>query len=71
MDTVSLANPFLIAMPAMVDPNFSRTLTYICEHNAEGAIGIIVNLSLIHISSASNGSACGCSTCLLYTSRCV
>ena len=43
MDTVSLANHFLIAMPAMVDPNFSRTLTYICEHNADGAIGIIVN----------------------------
>ena len=43
MDTVSLANHFLIAMPAMADPNFSRTLTYICEHNAEGAIGIIVN----------------------------
>ena len=43
METVSLANHFLIAMPAMVDPNFSRTLTYICEHNADGAIGIIVN----------------------------
>ncbi len=43
MNTVSLANHFLIAMPAMADPNFSRTLTYICEHNAEGAIGIIVN----------------------------
>jgi putative transcriptional regulator len=43
MDTVSLANHFLIAMPAMDDPNFSRTLTYICEHNADGAIGIIVN----------------------------
>ena len=43
MDTVSLANHFLVAMPAMADPNFSRTLTYICVHNAEGAIGIIVN----------------------------
>lgn len=47
MDTLdakaSLANHFLIAMPAMVDPNFSRTLTYICEHNAEGALGVIVN----------------------------
>ena len=42
-ETTSLANHFLIAMPAMTDPNFSRTLTYICEHNAEGAIGIIVN----------------------------
>lgn len=43
METVSLSNHFLIAMPAMADPNFSRTLTYICEHNADGAIGIIVN----------------------------
>ena len=43
MGTVSLANHFLIAMPAMADPNFSRTLTYICEHNAGGALGVIVN----------------------------
>ena len=43
METVSLANHFLIAMPAMVDPNFSRTLIYVCEHNEGGAIGIIVN----------------------------
>jgi putative transcriptional regulator len=43
MDTVSLSHHFLIAMPAMVDPNFSRTLTYICEHNDEGALGVIVN----------------------------
>lgn len=43
METVSLANHFLIAMPAMADPNFARTLTYVCEHNAEGALGIIVN----------------------------
>ena len=41
--TVSLTNHFLIAMPAMADPNFARTLTYICEHNAEGALGIIIN----------------------------
>lgn len=43
MDNVSLAHHFLIAMPAMADPNFSRTLTYICEHNGEGALGIIIN----------------------------
>lgn len=46
METVSLANHFLIAMPAMADPNFSRTLTYVCEHNADGAIGIVVNRPL-------------------------
>jgi putative transcriptional regulator len=41
--TASLTNNFLIAMPAMADPNFARTLTYICEHNAGGALGIIIN----------------------------
>jgi putative transcriptional regulator len=40
---VNLTHHFLIAMPAMADPNFARTLTYICEHNADGALGIIVN----------------------------
>ena len=43
IEPVSLANHFLIAMPAMTDPNFARTLTYLCEHNTEGALGIIIN----------------------------
>ena len=43
METTNLSNHFLIAMPAMTDPNFARTLTFICEHNADGAIGIVVN----------------------------
>ena len=30
-------------MPAMVDPHFARTLTYICEHNEQGALGVVVN----------------------------
>lgn len=30
-------------MPAMADPNFAHTLTYICEHNEQGALGVIVN----------------------------
>jgi putative transcriptional regulator len=38
-----LSGQFLIAMPAMADPNFDRTVTYVCEHNDEGALGIIVN----------------------------
>ncbi len=45
-ETTSLANHFLIAMPAMSDPNFARTLTYVCEHNAGGALGIVVNRPL-------------------------
>lgn len=43
---VNLTHHFLIAMPAMVDPNFARTLTYICEHNEQGALGIVINRPL-------------------------
>jgi putative transcriptional regulator len=46
VEPTSLANHFLIAMPAMTDPNFARSLTFICEHNAEGALGIVVNRPL-------------------------
>ncbi len=42
-DHASLANQFLIAMPSLADPNFERTVTLICEHNDEGALGIIIN----------------------------
>jgi putative transcriptional regulator len=41
--TANLTHHFLIAMPAMADPNFSRALTYIAEHNEQGALGVIVN----------------------------
>ncbi|HUP97986.1 MAG TPA: YqgE/AlgH family protein [Usitatibacter sp.] len=43
MQTINLTSHFLIAMPAMADPNFSRTLTFVCEHNERGALGIVVN----------------------------
>jgi putative transcriptional regulator len=33
-------------MPGMDDPNFSSTVTLVCEHNAEGALGIIINRPL-------------------------
>ncbi len=42
----SLANHFLIAMPSLADPNFTRTVTYICEHGEEGAMGLVVNRPL-------------------------
>ena len=38
-----LTGQFLIAMPAMADPNFDRTVTYVCEHTDDGALGIVVN----------------------------
>jgi putative transcriptional regulator len=43
MQTINLTRHFLIAMPAMQDSNFSRTLTFVCEHNERGALGIVVN----------------------------
>ena len=42
-DISSLANHFLIAMPGLGDPHFSRTVTLICEHSREGAMGIVIN----------------------------
>ena len=38
-----LQQQMLIAMPAMADPNFSRSVTLMCQHNKEGAIGITIN----------------------------
>jgi putative transcriptional regulator len=41
--TESLKNQLLIAMPSLQDPNFARTVTYICEHSENGAMGIVLN----------------------------
>lgn len=38
-----LSGQLLVAMPAMSDPRFSRTVIYLCAHNAEGAMGIVLN----------------------------
>jgi putative transcriptional regulator len=43
MKSLNLTDHFLIAMPAMDDPYFSKSLIYIAEHNDQGALGIIVN----------------------------
>lgn len=43
MSQLDFRHHFLIAMPAMVDSHFAKTLVYICEHNEQGALGIIVN----------------------------
>jgi putative transcriptional regulator len=44
--TASLNNHFLIAMPALDDPNFHHTTTYICEHDENGALGVVINRPL-------------------------
>lgn len=39
----SLKGQFLIAMPALLDPNFYQTVVCISEHTAEGALGLVIN----------------------------
>ena len=46
MDSIDLTDHFLIAMPAMEDPYFTRTLVYVCEHHEQGALGVVVNRPL-------------------------
>jgi putative transcriptional regulator len=43
MNEFNLTHHFLIAMPSMQEGIFAGTLTYICEHNENGALGIVVN----------------------------
>lgn len=38
-----LTGQLLIAMPTMRDPRFTRTVIYMCAHNSEGAMGLVVN----------------------------
>ena len=38
-----LTGQLLLAMPTMRDPRFTRSVIYVCAHNADGAIGLVVN----------------------------
>ena len=46
----SLNNQFLVAMPELADPSFSRTVTLICQHDSNGAVGIIINRTIESLS---------------------
>jgi putative transcriptional regulator len=43
LENVNLTGQFLIAMPSMTDPYFSKTVTFICTHNQDGAMGVVIN----------------------------
>lgn len=43
MESLSLSNHFLIAMPNMADPLFAKSLVFVCEHGEHGTMGVIVN----------------------------
>ena len=36
-------NQFLVAMPGLADPNFTHSVTLLCEHNDQGALGLVIN----------------------------
>ena len=39
----NLTNYFLIAMPGLEDEIFSRSVVFVCEHSARGALGLVIN----------------------------
>jgi putative transcriptional regulator len=41
-----LSNQLLVAMPSLADPNFSHSVTLVCEHNERGALGLVINRPL-------------------------
>lgn len=43
VEDTNLTNHFIIAMPNLEDGNFSQSVTYICEHDSNGALGITIN----------------------------
>jgi putative transcriptional regulator len=42
-ESTPLANQLLIALPSLADPNFARSVTLICQHDGEGAMGLVIN----------------------------
>ncbi|MFT4609497.1 MAG: putative transcriptional regulator [Cellvibrionaceae bacterium] len=43
MPHTSLKNYLLVAMPSLTDPHFHKSVTYLCEHHKDGAMGITIN----------------------------
>lgn len=42
-DDAYIANQLLIALPALADPHFARSVALICQHDADGAMGVVIN----------------------------
>jgi putative transcriptional regulator len=41
--SINLTHHFLIAMPGLEDEAFARSVVYLCEHSARGALGLVIN----------------------------
>ncbi len=48
LENINLTGQFLIAMPSMSDPRFSQTISFICSHTEDGAMGIVLNRPTKH-----------------------
>ena len=42
-DAAFLSNQFLVAMPGLADGHFDHSVTFLCEHSQDGALGLIIN----------------------------
>jgi putative transcriptional regulator len=51
-DAEYLNGKLLIAMPAMSDPRFERSVIYLCAHSAAGAMGLVINKRLSNVTFA-------------------
>jgi len=40
---MDLSNQFIIAMPGLMDPHFQKSVTYICQHDENGSLGLTIN----------------------------
>lgn len=49
-DADYLSGQLLIAMPSMTDPRFAKTVIYVCAHNPEGAMGLVINKQIDELS---------------------
>ena len=65
-DSLYLTGQLLVAMPGLADPRFAKSVIYMCAHNADGAMGLVLNktiesltfpdlLSQLGIASAAGG----------------
>ncbi|HJN23753.1 MAG TPA: YqgE/AlgH family protein [Rhodospirillales bacterium] len=45
-----LSGQLLIAMPGLQDPRFAKTVIFLCAHNADGAMGLVINREIDSIS---------------------
>ena len=55
--SLNLTNQFLIAMPGMHDPNFQQTVTLVCAHNEDGAMGIVIAATALRLARFNSRSS--------------